>query len=113
MNFDNATLLPVDLNVDSEWLFLALLAVILFRMKIYGIFVVFFFFFSKLFGSFNFFGGSSQVSLRVSPKLRRLEAQHSESMFVIMADLWLDKPVVSTFSFSFRTTISILSIFKT
>ncbi|OWA49852.1 DNA polymerase epsilon subunit 2 [Hypsibius exemplaris] len=48
----------------------------------------------KLFGNFNFFGGSSQVALRVSPKLKKLEDKYEDSMFVIMADVWLDRPEV-------------------
>ncbi|GAU88733.1 hypothetical protein RvY_01372 [Ramazzottius varieornatus] len=46
------------------------------------------------FGDFNFFGGPSQVSLKASTKLLRLEGMDPDAMFVFLADVWLDKPDV-------------------
>ncbi|XP_055330849.1 DNA polymerase epsilon subunit 2-like isoform X2 [Paramacrobiotus metropolitanus] len=46
------------------------------------------------FGDFNFFGGPSQVSLKLSSKLKRLEQKNADDMIVIVSDLWLDRPDV-------------------
>lgn len=46
------------------------------------------------FGNLNFFGGESKTSVKVSEKLRRLEAEREDATVVLVSDLWLDVPQV-------------------
>ena len=46
------------------------------------------------FGNINFFGGPSQTCAKASSKLEAVEQEHRDSMFVILSDVWLDKPKV-------------------
>ncbi|XP_046858107.1 DNA polymerase epsilon subunit 2-like [Xenia sp. Carnegie-2017] len=46
------------------------------------------------FGNINFFGGPSAVALKTSTKLRTIEEDNQEAMFVILSDVWLDLPKV-------------------
>ncbi|KAF5892253.1 DNA polymerase epsilon subunit 2, partial [Clarias magur] len=42
------------------------------------------------YGNVNFFGGPSTTSVKVSAKLKQLEEENEDAMFVIISDLWLD-----------------------
>uniref|UniRef100_A0AAY4BST2 DNA polymerase epsilon subunit n=1 Tax=Denticeps clupeoides TaxID=299321 RepID=A0AAY4BST2_9TELE len=42
------------------------------------------------YGNINFFGGPSSTSVKSSSKLKQLEEENEDAMFVIMSDLWLD-----------------------
>lgn len=46
------------------------------------------------FGNINFFGGPSSTSLKASAKLKALERENNDAMFVILSDVWLDQPRV-------------------
>ena len=46
------------------------------------------------FGNINFFGGPSQTCAKASRKLEAVEKEHREAMFVVLSDVWLDKPKV-------------------
>ena len=46
------------------------------------------------FGNVNFFGGPSAVAVKSSAKLRAIEEENQEAMFVILSDVWLDLPKV-------------------
>lgn len=38
----------------------------------------------------NFFGGPSSTSVKASAKLKQLEKENEDAMFVIISDVWLD-----------------------
>lgn len=38
----------------------------------------------------NFFGGPSTTSVKASAKLKQLEEENEDAMFVIVSDVWLD-----------------------
>ncbi|XP_062378257.1 DNA polymerase epsilon subunit 2 [Sardina pilchardus] len=42
------------------------------------------------YGNMNFFGGPSTTSVKTSAKLKQLEEENEDAMFVIVSDLWLD-----------------------
>lgn len=42
------------------------------------------------YGSVNFFGGPSTTSVKASAKLKQLEEENEDAMFVIVSDVWLD-----------------------
>ncbi|XP_063039696.1 DNA polymerase epsilon subunit 2 [Engraulis encrasicolus] len=42
------------------------------------------------YGNINFFGGPSTTSVKASAKLKQLEEENEDAMFVIVSDLWLD-----------------------
>lgn len=42
------------------------------------------------YGDINFFGGPSATSVKSSAKLRQLEEENEDAMFVIVSDVWLD-----------------------
>ncbi|XP_029650945.1 DNA polymerase epsilon subunit 2-like [Octopus sinensis] len=46
------------------------------------------------FGNINFFGGPLKTCAKASDKLRHLEVENQESMFVFLSDVWLDEPKV-------------------
>lgn len=49
------------------------------------------FFFSRAYyGNLNFFGGPSTTSVKASAKLKQLEEENEDAMFVIISDVWLD-----------------------
>lgn len=51
-------------------------------------------FYSQLYrayyGNINFFGGPSTTSVKASAKLKQLEEENEDAMFVIVSDVWLD-----------------------
>uniref|UniRef100_A0AAQ6ANL1 DNA polymerase epsilon subunit n=1 Tax=Amphiprion ocellaris TaxID=80972 RepID=A0AAQ6ANL1_AMPOC len=42
------------------------------------------------YGNLNFFGGPSTTSVKASSKLKQLEEENEDAMFVIISDVWLD-----------------------
>ena len=46
------------------------------------------------FGNVNFFGGPPNASLKGSSKLKALEKENHDTMFVMLSDVWLDQPKV-------------------
>ncbi|MCI4382889.1 hypothetical protein PGIGA_G00019850 [Pangasianodon gigas] len=42
------------------------------------------------YGNVNFFGGPSTIAVKASAKLKQLEEENEDAMFVIISDLWLD-----------------------
>ncbi|XP_028421920.1 DNA polymerase epsilon subunit 2 [Perca flavescens] len=42
------------------------------------------------YGNLNFFGGPSTTSVKSSAKLKQLEEENEDAMFVIVSDVWLD-----------------------
>ncbi|XP_073247665.1 DNA polymerase epsilon subunit 2-like [Porites lutea] len=46
------------------------------------------------FGNINFFGGPSSTSPKASAKLKAIERENHDAMFVILSDVWLDQPRV-------------------
>lgn len=42
------------------------------------------------FGDINFFGGPSSTSVKASSKLKTLEQENEDAMFVFVSDMWLD-----------------------
>ncbi|XP_053108069.1 DNA polymerase epsilon subunit 2 isoform X1 [Hemicordylus capensis] len=46
------------------------------------------------FGNTNFFGGPSSTSVKTSAKLKQLEEENEDAMFVFLSDVWLDKAEV-------------------
>uniref|UniRef100_H3DIP1 DNA polymerase epsilon subunit n=1 Tax=Tetraodon nigroviridis TaxID=99883 RepID=H3DIP1_TETNG len=42
------------------------------------------------YGNMNFFGGPSSTSVKASAKLKQLEEENEDAMFVIISDVWLD-----------------------
>ncbi|KAK3092347.1 hypothetical protein FSP39_001653 [Pinctada imbricata] len=43
------------------------------------------------FGNINFFGGLSNVCAKASVKLKQVEQENQDAMFVILSDVWLDQ----------------------
>uniref|UniRef100_A0A8C5NVN5 DNA polymerase II subunit 2 n=1 Tax=Jaculus jaculus TaxID=51337 RepID=A0A8C5NVN5_JACJA len=46
------------------------------------------------YGSINFFGGPSNTSVKTSTKLKQLEEENKDAMFVFVSDVWLDRAEV-------------------
>ncbi|XP_049595515.1 DNA polymerase epsilon subunit 2 [Syngnathus scovelli] len=46
------------------------------------------------FGNINFFGGPSTTSVKASVKLKQLEEENDDAMFVLVSDVWLDNAEV-------------------
>ena len=46
------------------------------------------------FGNINFFGGPSTTCVAVSEKLKMIEQDNQDAMFVFLSDVWLDHPKV-------------------
>ena len=42
------------------------------------------------YGNTNFFGGPSTMSVKASAKLKQLEEENEDAMFVVLSDVWLD-----------------------
>ncbi|KAI2654017.1 DNA polymerase epsilon subunit 2 [Labeo rohita] len=42
------------------------------------------------YGNINFFGGPSSTAVKASAKLKQLEEENEDAMFVIVSDVWLD-----------------------
>ncbi|MEQ2187416.1 hypothetical protein GOODEAATRI_004518, partial [Goodea atripinnis] len=42
------------------------------------------------YGNINFFGGPSTTSVKASSRLKQLEEENEDAMFVIVSDVWLD-----------------------
>lgn len=42
------------------------------------------------YGNMNFFGGPSSTSVKASAKLKQLEEENEDAMFVVVSDVWLD-----------------------
>ncbi|XP_072320355.1 DNA polymerase epsilon subunit 2 [Eucyclogobius newberryi] len=42
------------------------------------------------YGDVNFFGGPSNMSVKASAKLKQLEEENEDAMFVLVSDVWLD-----------------------
>ncbi|CAL9687055.1 unnamed protein product [Knipowitschia caucasica] len=42
------------------------------------------------YGDINFFGGPSNISVKASAKLKQLEEENEDAMFVLVSDVWLD-----------------------
>uniref|UniRef100_A0A4W5NBE9 DNA polymerase epsilon subunit n=1 Tax=Hucho hucho TaxID=62062 RepID=A0A4W5NBE9_9TELE len=42
------------------------------------------------YGNVNFFGGPSTTSVKASAKLKQLEEENEDAMFVVVSDVWLD-----------------------
>lgn len=42
------------------------------------------------YGNINFFGGPSATSVKASAKLKQLEEENEDAMFVVVSDVWLD-----------------------
>ncbi|XP_029807692.1 DNA polymerase epsilon subunit 2 isoform X3 [Suricata suricatta] len=43
------------------------------------------------YGNINFFGGPSNTSVKTSAKLKQLEEENKDAMFVFVSDVWLDQ----------------------
>uniref|UniRef100_H0X8M5 DNA polymerase epsilon subunit n=1 Tax=Otolemur garnettii TaxID=30611 RepID=H0X8M5_OTOGA len=43
------------------------------------------------YGNINFFGGPSNTSVKTSAKLKQLEEENKDAMFVFISDVWLDR----------------------
>ncbi|XP_023608832.1 DNA polymerase epsilon subunit 2 isoform X8 [Myotis lucifugus] len=46
------------------------------------------------YGNINFFGGPSNTSVKTSAKLKQLEDENKDAMFVFISDVWLDQAEV-------------------
>ncbi|XP_062974355.1 DNA polymerase epsilon subunit 2 isoform X2 [Elgaria multicarinata webbii] len=46
------------------------------------------------YGNTNFFGGPSSISVKASAKLKQLEEENEDAMFVFLSDVWLDQAEV-------------------
>ncbi|KFW76731.1 DNA polymerase epsilon subunit 2, partial [Manacus vitellinus] len=46
------------------------------------------------YGNINFFGGPSSSSVKASAKLKQLEEENEDAMFVFLSDVWLDQAEV-------------------
>lgn len=46
--------------------------------------------FRAYYGNVNFFGGPSTTSVKASAKLKQLEEENEDAMFVLVSDVWLD-----------------------
>lgn len=42
------------------------------------------------YGNINFFGGPSTTAVKASAKLKQLEEENEDAMFVMVSDVWLD-----------------------
>lgn len=42
------------------------------------------------YGNINFFGGPSTTAVKTSAKLKQLEEENEDAMFVVVSDVWLD-----------------------
>lgn len=42
------------------------------------------------YGNINFFGGPSTTAVKASAKLKQLEEENEDAMFVMVSDAWLD-----------------------
>lgn len=51
--------------------------------------------FRTYFGNVNTFGGPSEVSLKSSARMLKIEESNEEAMIVFIADIWLDNAKVS------------------
>lgn len=61
------------------------------------------------YGDINFFGGPSATSVKASAKLRQLEEENEDAMFVIISDVWLDNiEVMEKLSLMFSGVFSYL-----
>lgn len=47
--------------------------------------------FRAYFGNLNFFGGPSIVNAATSNRLKQIEAENEDAMFVFLSDVWLDQ----------------------
>lgn len=43
------------------------------------------------YGNINFFGGPSSTAVKASAKLKQLEEENEDAMFVMVSDVWLDR----------------------
>ncbi len=43
------------------------------------------------YGNINFFGGPSSTAVKASAKLKQLEEENEDAMFVFVSDVWLDR----------------------
>uniref|UniRef100_A0A8C6WA18 DNA polymerase epsilon subunit n=1 Tax=Nannospalax galili TaxID=1026970 RepID=A0A8C6WA18_NANGA len=43
------------------------------------------------YGNINFFGGPSHISVKTSAKLKQMEDENKDAMFVFVSDVWLDQ----------------------
>ncbi|CAB4060017.1 POLE2 [Lepeophtheirus salmonis] len=48
------------------------------------------------FGDINFFGGPMKSCVKSNKRLAQMEKDRTDSMFVFLSDVWLDKPAVQT-----------------
>ena len=62
------------------------------------------------FGNVNFFGGPSTVAVKTSAKLRAIEEENQEAMFVILSDVWLDLPKVNLEFYAYMFAVLCFSI---
>ncbi len=46
------------------------------------------------YGNINFFGGPSSTAVKASAKLKQLEEENEDAMFVFVSDVWLDSAEV-------------------
>ncbi|KAJ8308953.1 hypothetical protein KUTeg_013827 [Tegillarca granosa] len=46
---------------------------------------------TSYFGNINFFGGTSTICAKASAKLKKIEEENEEAMFVFLSDVWLDQ----------------------
>ncbi|XP_012519209.1 PREDICTED: DNA polymerase epsilon subunit 2 [Propithecus coquereli] len=65
------------------------------------------------YGNTNFFGGPSNTSVKISAKLKQLEEENKDAMFVFISDVWLDQVEVleklhTMFSDSLKTLADII-----
>lgn len=51
---------------------------------------VFLFAYRAYYGNINFFGGPSTTAVKASAKLKQLEEENEDAMFVMVSDAWLD-----------------------
>ncbi len=42
------------------------------------------------YGNVNFFGGPSSTAVKASAKMKQLEEENEDAMFVFVSDVWLD-----------------------
>ncbi|XP_075387203.1 DNA polymerase epsilon subunit 2 isoform X2 [Tenrec ecaudatus] len=70
------------------------------------------------YGNINFFGGPSTTSVKTSAKLKQLEDENKDAMFVFISDVWLDQVEVleklhTMFSESLKTLADIICEYPT
>ncbi len=76
------------------------------------------------YGNVNFFGGPSSTAVKASAKMKQLEEENEDAMFVFVSDVWLDSvevlekiqtmfsgPVTLQIRFSFYTINFSVQIF--